>query len=776
MPKELRKRGKKRRKSQKEDSPAENVQEHEEPSEGPSWIISARQPEDVNPEVPFGYVDPDIKAYFRTVDDQMRAWQGEEHTQDENIDLDPNEAKRLFFVAALNEMSGKEKQLATDPECSVVLERVLYSMDDFVRRVFIDSLCGSFEVLLKHRFASHVCQTFFSVAVDTVSRETRGIVAEVPESSDRGELRTLTQLILDICDEIRPTFTSLIMDPFASHVLRSLLLLLFPIALPGDPIPQKFVRSKKSMAWKAKQGAMKSVFSNEKGKGSETQNVTVPSQFRDSAVRFMRDIREQVSANEIRALAANKVASPVLQLLLEIEAEVGEEASPDSLMDRVLVGMVTSSQMATDTLPEPSDFLVTLLRDPTSSHLLETLVSRCPDHVFVQLWSTYFQGKLQRLALHPVANFVVSKAVERLDSNQLKHALEELSSSWNKAIQSSRTGVLRSLIDRSKVLGCHEKDVCEAVFTGFGLFVPESRTKLVPCVLVLKSLEEYEALPSAGDESQEVNGRKKSHRKKDAPNPREPTVQGALVLQSLLKLPEPHCLTVVDSIASLTVQDLLTLSHNATSSRVLDAILESPTVPFKSKRRLVMSMIGHYHELVDDRIGSRVGDRFWAFADPYLREKIVRSIVPQEQSLAASYYGKFFARNLNIHLLKRRPDEWRQLQSNSKATANGEIAEQTGALAPTSSQLPSIASLPAVDKEASSPTRRSRKKRDLPADEIDVLFDTALGHKIKKAAVGQKPVAQGKQIPTDLQIQDVLEAVRVAPSGDDGHPAKRRKR
>ncbi|KAI6128416.1 armadillo-type protein [Pisolithus croceorrhizus] len=774
MPKELRKRGKKRKKSQQEDSSAKQVQEPEGPSEGPSWIISSRQPEDVNPEVPFGYVDPDIKAYFRTVDDQMQAWQDEEHTPDENVDLDPNEAKRLFFVAALNEMSGKEKQLATDPECSVVLERVLYSMDDFVRRVFIDSLCGSFEVLIKHRFASHVCQTFFSVAVDTVSREARGIVADAPESGDRGELRTLAQLILDICDEIRPTFTSLIMDPFASHVLRSLLLLLFPIALPGDPIPQKFVRSKKSMAWKAKQGTMKSVFSNEKGKGKE--NVTVPNQFRDSAVRFMRDLREQSSANEIRALAANKVASPVLQLLLEIEAETGEEASPDSLMDRVLVGMITSCQMAADTVPEPSDFLVTLLRDPTSSHLLETLVSRCPDRVFVQLWSAYFQGKLQRLALHPVANFVVSKAVERLNSNQLKDALGELSSSWNKAIQSSRSGVLRSLIDRSKVLGRHEKDVCEAVFTGFGLFDPETRTKLVPCVLVLKGLKEYEALPPAGDESQDVNGSKKSHRKKDAPNPREPTIQGALILQSLLKLPEPHCITVVDSIASLPMQDLLALSHHATSSRVLDAVLESPTIPFKAKRRLVMSMIGHYHELVDDRIGSRIGDRFWAFADPYLREKIVRSIMPQEQNLAASYYGKFFARNLNIHLLKRRPDEWRQLQSNSKATANGETAEQTGAPAPTPSQSPSVASLPAVDKEALSPTRRSRKKRDLPADEIDVLFDTALGSKIKKAAVGHKPVAQGKQVPTDLQIQDVLEAVRAAPSGDDGHPAKRRKR
>jgi nucleolar protein 9 len=49
----------------------------------------------------------------------------------------------MFFVAALEEMRGKEKQLATDPDCSFILERISYSMDDFVRRVFLDSLSGS---------------------------------------------------------------------------------------------------------------------------------------------------------------------------------------------------------------------------------------------------------------------------------------------------------------------------------------------------------------------------------------------------------------------------------------------------------------------------------------------------------------------------------------------------------------------------------------------------------------------------------------------------------
>jgi hypothetical protein len=52
---------------------------------------------------------------------------------------------------------------------------------------------------------------------------------------------------------------------------------------------------------------------------------------------------------------------------------------------------------------------------------------------------------------------------------------------------------------------------------------------------------------------------------------------------------------------------------------VLDALLDSRTVSRKDKRALVMLFIGHFHLLVDDRIGSRVADRCWAFADPYLR-------------------------------------------------------------------------------------------------------------------------------------------------------------
>ena len=115
------------------------------------------------------------------------------------------------------------------------------------------------------------------------------------------------------------------------------------------------------------------------------------------------------------------------------------------------------------------DYVGTLLRDPNSSRLLEIIATRCPDDTFDALWKTYFKGKLPRLATHPVANFVVAKAVERLSEVQLSEACDELKNSWNRVVRkfyapltskfsnyfvvkgTARTGVLRAVIERAAI-------------------------------------------------------------------------------------------------------------------------------------------------------------------------------------------------------------------------------------------------------------------------------------------------------------------------------------
>lgn len=102
------------------------------------------------------------------------------------------------------------------------------------------------------------------------------------------------------------------MDPFASHVIRAVLLLLSPGHAKLED-QKSALRSKKSAAWKARQGTMKSLFNGDKGKGV-LRIADLPPQFQVLARQFVECVRSELNENEIRALAANKVASPSLQV------------------------------------------------------------------------------------------------------------------------------------------------------------------------------------------------------------------------------------------------------------------------------------------------------------------------------------------------------------------------------------------------------------------------------------------------------------------------------
>jgi nucleolar protein 9 len=59
---------------------------------------------------------------------------------------------------------------------------------------------------------------------------------------------------------------------------------------------------------------MKSVFEQD-SKSSVPRNVLVPPEFGHMSRKFVLVLRDGLDENEVRALAANKVASPVLQVI-----------------------------------------------------------------------------------------------------------------------------------------------------------------------------------------------------------------------------------------------------------------------------------------------------------------------------------------------------------------------------------------------------------------------------------------------------------------------------
>ena len=95
MPRENRKRGKKYKKKQEEHEPHKEVIETQ-PQGEPTWIVSESSSRPANahdPEAPFGFLDVDVKAYFRTVDLQIRDWQENSEGNTEGEGIDPNESE-----------------------------------------------------------------------------------------------------------------------------------------------------------------------------------------------------------------------------------------------------------------------------------------------------------------------------------------------------------------------------------------------------------------------------------------------------------------------------------------------------------------------------------------------------------------------------------------------------------------------------------------------------------------------------------------------------------
>lgn len=172
------------------------------------------------PVADYGRLDLDVIQYFQGVekmlDDEEKFetvegklelelffshFQMHSHLTNHNL---PNSDRALFVSNVYREVELKELKVATDPESSRVLEKLLRASNDFQLRIFADRLRGSYASLFTHRFASHVCQTLLVLAADVMERELRG--KSKLEGMDEAtleslkELPTMQQIFLDICE------------------------------------------------------------------------------------------------------------------------------------------------------------------------------------------------------------------------------------------------------------------------------------------------------------------------------------------------------------------------------------------------------------------------------------------------------------------------------------------------------------------------------------------------------------------------------------------------
>lgn len=195
-------------------------------------------------------------------------------------------------------------------------------MGDWGRRVLGDTFSGSWETLMRHRFGSHVVQSWIRLAADTIEREARGEYPSQQLLAD-GSLRSTSTLLVDLIDSLTPTLPTLLTHQYASPPIRLLLLVLSPSkALPdlsgegGDG----GVRSKRSGKFRKGQAVKGTSIveepSKDKGKGKQVQRQErlLTDELKGKRKEVREGLMQAVGENEWRIMGVDVVGSVAVQV------------------------------------------------------------------------------------------------------------------------------------------------------------------------------------------------------------------------------------------------------------------------------------------------------------------------------------------------------------------------------------------------------------------------------------------------------------------------------
>jgi len=280
---------------------------------------------------------------------------------------------------------------------------------------------------VEHRFASHVCETLVAEAAPWVSKEMDSTCAMPNGMTDGDVFASMESLFLYMVNELEPELNSLIVHTFASHTIRTLLLI-----LSGRP-----VSSATSLIQSRKKENIP--LNSEHGSREETGAISVvPQEFHEAVGKILTSINNSHTTAMLRLLAVDRIGSPTLQIVLQLEMGLSHkdrksrEKSGGTLLRKLTgIGRKEGSHKAEEGADNEGDdeeenFFSNLLYDSVGSHLAESMVRYTSQKDFNTLYERFIKARVGSLARNETAAFVVQRVLEKLRKGQLEEAVQDI--------------------------------------------------------------------------------------------------------------------------------------------------------------------------------------------------------------------------------------------------------------------------------------------------------------------------------------------------------------
>lgn len=489
---------------------------------------------------------------------------------------------------------------------------------------------SSFLHLAQHRFASHCCETLFLRCAPIVTQELLAPWEEQQQTATDGEIYvSMENLFLYALNELEGNLGYLMTDPFASHTLRVLLLVLSGQPL-ADPHKTTLIQSKK------KENITMAIRNSGESE-MKTGSRTVPEAFHAAVKRMISGTVAGLDTTYLRALTTHPIGNPVLQLLLELElSSSGKQKVKESgSLFRKLIPEDSSVEDSTNS------FINGLTYDTVGSRLLEVIIKSAPGKTFKMLYARIFRDKLGTMAKNDTAGFIVIKVLERLNKKDLQTAMEQINPQIGLLVERSRTSIIKALVERCRVRGADVKPVADELVQAYGTDPVQRLTKMV-------------RLDTSNTDGM-AEDRKRQVEKQDSGK-----VHGSLLAQSMLDTPGLLRELITDGLLEMDTATLVIVAKDRTASRMLQCSLACSDQTLKFRRVLIQRFLGHIADLATNMIGSHVVDEFWAASKglTFIRERIAIELLENEALVRDSFPGRATWRNWQMDVYKTKKGEW----------------------------------------------------------------------------------------------------------------------
>ncbi|XP_066594306.1 nucleolar protein 9 isoform X2 [Prorops nasuta] len=281
--------------------------------------------------------------------------------------------------------------------------------------------------------------------------------------------------------------------------------------------------------------------------------------------------------------------------------------------------------------------------------LLEACILTAKPKAYSSIYKHYFSGKINVLCTKQETHFSVQKLLDCCEEKeQFEQIFDEVSAAFEDILEKRFTDMLVSTANACLRLQSKQGPFVSAVMKMLHCdSTQEKQLMIVPCVVVLKKLEELESLKTEA---------------KNIPI----NMHGSLIVQAMLNFNKP--IKIINSILSLGKEELLHLLCDTKGSHITDAYVDSTWVGEKSREKLLKKLSGCWAMLAQSTHGSRSLDKLWKCSQSKQRIIIMDELAAIGESLRSTQSGSIIYAKLNVSLFARNKKDWMESQGKEEKT------------------------------------------------------------------------------------------------------------